>query len=696
MHGHHDPSLVALSILVAIAASYTGLSMVERVTHSDGRAKLTWLAGGSLSMGIGIWSMHFIGMLAFSLPIPVTYDLSITAASLLVAVMVSGLALHVAHAPALGARRMSGAAALMALGIVLIHYIGMAAIPIVPAIRYEPLLLAASVAIAFVASLAALYLMFSLRQRSACSGFIGLAAATAMGCGISGMHFTGMAAAHFSGDSLLGIGDSGSIDQFWLAITITVGTMSLLAITVWGSAFQAHLASRTEKLDASLQTANEKLVHLSTHDWLTGLPNRRLLGNRIGKALVDAERDGGTFALILIDLDRFKIVNDSVGHALGDALLRAVSRRIQGCLRDADTLARLEGDEFLVLLNEVDRPETAADAVRLITDALRPAFRLESQVLHVTATLGISVYPDDGITTQTLLKNADAAMYHAKQNGRNTFRFFTPAMDTFASDRLEVENGLRRALQEDEFVLHYQPKVDIDSGKVVALEALIRWNDPDRGLVQPSAFIPIAEESGLIGPIGEWVLRTACAQAKAWQLAGLMPMRIAVNLSANQFRQTHLHDFVREVLRETGLQATYLELELTESTVMSQPEESVRILKSLSGMGVSIAIDDFGTGYSSLAYLKRLPLDVLKIDRSFITDLASSHDDASIVRAVISMAHSLRLKVIAEGVETREQVELLRALGCDQFQGYYYSRAVDAVDARRFMATSAERLLAHA
>jgi diguanylate cyclase (GGDEF)-like protein len=688
MNGQYDLSLVALSVLVAVVASYTAFGLSERITRSSGRTAMLWLGGGSLAMGIGIWSMHFIGMLAFSLPIPIVYDLWITGGSLLVAVLVSALALHVAAATGeLTWPRMSAGAALMAIGISLMHYSGMAAIAIAPGIEYDPLLFATSVTIAFVASLAALWIISALLRGGHSRGgpAIRLAAALVMGAAVSGMHFTGMAAAHFAPDAVC-LFPAGSVDQFWLAVTIAVGTLALLALTMLGSLFQAHLDSRTSLLNASLRAANEELVHLATHDPLTGLPNRTLLGDRIERALVDADRSGGCFAILFLDLDRFKVVNDSAGHQVGDALLRAMAHRIHGCLRRSDTLSRLGGDEFVVLLKDLDRPEAAADLARKILAALRPAFRIEPHELHMSATVGISVYPGDGTSAEALLANADAAMYHAKQSGRNAYKFFAPAMNAFAHERLELETGLRRALQENELELHYQPKVDIDSGAVVSLEALARWRHPTRGLVPPSAFIPIAEDCGLIGPLGEWVLRTACAQNRAWQEAGLKPMRVAVNVSAKQFRQTRLLEFVRSVLEETGLDARYLEIELTESTVMSNAEESVRLLKSLSDMGVHIAIDDFGTGYSSLAYLKRLPLNVLKVDRSFVTDLARSPDDASIVQAVISMAHSLRLKVIAEGVETREQLDLLKALGCDQFQGFYYSTAVDAAGAARFMA----------
>ncbi len=612
MEGRYDALLVTLAILVAVAASYTALNLAARRPTQTGRASLAWLLAGSMSMGIGIWSMHFIGMLAFSLPIPIAYDPVLTALSLLFAVGASALALHVVGAATIRPGRMIASAALMGGGISLMHYVGMAAIEVAPGIEYDLPLLVASILVAF-------------------------------------------------------------------------GALGLLGITVLSSVFEAHLHGPTQRLNESLRQANAELTHLATHDPLTGLPNRALLADRIGQAIVEARKDASRFAVLFVDLDRFKFVNDSVGHRIGDALLRAAAHRINARLGRADTLARLGGDEFVVLLKAIGTPQRAADVARQIRRELETAFRIDVHELHISATIGICVYPTDGNSVDMLLTNADAAMYHAKQAGRDTFQFFTPEMNAFAQERLEIENGLRRALQNDEFVLHYQPKVDIGSGEVCAMEALVRWRHPTRGLVRPDVFIPVAEETGLIGPLGEWVLRTACRQNKAWQQAGLKPMRMAVNLSAKQFRQSRLLDFIRRTLDSTGLEARYLELELTESTVMSHPEESVRILQSLSGMGVHIAIDDFGTGYSSLAYLKRLPLDKLKVDRSFVKDLASNPDDASIVQAVISMAHSLRLKVIAEGVETVEQLELLRSLGCDQFQGFYFSAAVAAPEARRFM-----------
>jgi predicted signal transduction protein with EAL and GGDEF domain len=354
-------------------------------------------------------------------------------------------------------------------------------------------------------------------------------------------------------------------------------------------------------------------------------------------------------------------------------MLKEVARRLASVLRKADTLARLGGDEFVLVLNEI---ATAQDvetiAGKVLADIARPV-KLSDLELHTSASIGISVFPTDGTDANTLLQHADAAMYHAKKNGRNAYQLFMPAMNAFAKDRLELENGLRRALVQGEFVLHYQPKVDVRDGGIDSAEALIRWQHPTRGLTAPSDFIPLAEECGLILPIGEWVLREACRQACAWQTAGLRPMRVAVNLSAQQFRQKNLVEVVRSALHAARLEPRYLELELTESAVMHDAEQSIEILRQLSALGVRISVDDFGTGYSSLSYLRRLPLDKLKIDRAFIRDVVTSRDDAAIVRAIVSLAHNLRLKVIAEGVETPDQLAFLRELGCDQYQGYHYS-----------------------
>jgi diguanylate cyclase len=675
VYGTYNYWLVLLSVVVAVFVSYTALNLSSRVASSRKRPARFWLGGGAVAMGCGIWSMHFVGMLAFSLPIPLSYDIAITLASLAIAIAISGFALSIASPPQITLRRLAAGAVVMGLGICAMHYTGMGAIQIMPMITYEPGLLIASGVIAVVASFAALWLFFRLREgRSLKMRVARLGAALVMGLAISGMHYTGMAASQFAPDSWC-IGGTGANND-WLAITIGVLAFAVLTITTILLIYDAHLDSKTRRHNEQLEEANAQLQHVATHDALTGLPNRLLLADRLDQAIAQAERHRYRFAVLVVDLDRFKSVNDSLGHMAGDALLKEVSRRLALTLRKADTLARLGGDEFVLILNEITGPQDAESvASKVLADFARPVIVSELE-LHTSASIGISICPDDGTDAQTLLQHADAAMYHAKNNGRNAYQFFAPAMNAFARERLELENGLRRALEQREFVLHFQPKVDVRSGRIDSAEALLRWRHPTRGLIAPMEFVPLAEETGIIVPIGEWVIREACRQAYAWQAAGLRPLRVAVNLSAKQFRQKNLVDVVRAALTTARLEPHYLEIELTESSVMQDAEQSIEILRDMSKLGVCISVDDFGTGYSSLSYLRRLPLDKLKIDRAFIRELATSRDDAEIVRAIVSLAHSLHLKVIAEGVETPDQLEFLRGLGCDQYQGYHYSAPV--------------------
>ncbi len=429
---------------------------------------------------------------------------------------------------------------------------------------------------------------------------------------------------------------------------------------------------------AERKRIEQDLAHRESHDPLTGLPNHALFRERLGLAMADARRRNRLVGIMFFDLDRFKLINDTLGHTLGDALLRSVSERLRGWLREADTVARMGGDEFMVILTDLNRPQDAAVVAQKVLTALSEPYLLGGQEIQVTPSIGISLYPLDGEDSDALIKNADAAMYRAKDQGRNTYQFFTADMNAQALERMELGDGLRRALERQEFLLHYQPQVDLATNRVVGVEAVIRWKHPKRGLVPPSKFIPIAEETGLIEAIGEWVLHTACAQNKAWLDAGYPALRMAVNLSARQLRQHGFVDLVSRVLEETGLSARQLELELTESTIMQNEETAVTTLGELSGMGVRIAIDDFGTGYSSLNHLKRFPIGALKIDQSFIRDITTDPDDAEIVRAIIAMTHSLRMKAIAEGVETAEQLAFLREHACDQIQGYYFSHPVPA------------------
>jgi diguanylate cyclase (GGDEF)-like protein/PAS domain S-box-containing protein len=418
--------------------------------------------------------------------------------------------------------------------------------------------------------------------------------------------------------------------------------------------------------------AEDHLIYLAHHDSLTGLPNRTLFNDRLQQSLIDAARRERVVAVLFMDLDRFKTINDTLGHEVGDVLLRAVSARLKDCIRTGDTVARLGGDEFIVLLPDVSHVDDIGRVAQKILDVFDQPFSIDGREFFVTTSIGITLYPFDGKDVDGLVKNADVAMYRAKEQGRNSYQFYTAEMTAKAHENLALENALRGALDRHELVLHYQPVVDLASGEVSGMEALLRWQHPEQGLIMPQRFIPLAEESGLIVPIGEWALRTACLQAAAWQQQGYPPLRLAVNLSARQFYQRNLAEVIARVLRNSALDPAWLELELTESLLMQNAELTHATLRTLNAMGVRLSIDDFGTGYSSLGYLKRFPLDTLKIGRSFVRDVPADPDDAAIVSAIIVMAHTLEMRVIAEDVETETQREFLRSQACDAFQGYVF------------------------
>jgi diguanylate cyclase (GGDEF)-like protein len=429
---------------------------------------------------------------------------------------------------------------------------------------------------------------------------------------------------------------------------------------------------------AEVRMAEEKIKDLAYHDTLTALPNRLVFTDRLALAVNQAQRQGSSLAVLFLDLDHFKVINDSLGHSLGDLLLQQVAGRLTGCLRAGDTVARLGGDEFTLLLPGVQGPAEAERVAGKVLDMLRDPFRLEGRELFATASMGISLYPDDGEDADTLVRNADAAMYRAKEQGRDSYRLYAPRMNEMANERLALESAFRRALANDELVLHYQPLVEIGTGRLHGVEALLRWRHPEKGLLWPSDFLAMAEATGLILPIGPWVLRTACAQAQAWHGQEMRELRVAVNLSARQFQQPDLAEQVRRALRETGFPPHCLEIEITETNAMQNAEATLHTFAELKALGVRISIDDFGIGYSSLGTLKRLPIDALKIDRSFIRDITTDPDDAAIVTAVIALAHTLKLQVVAEGVDAEEQLTFLRAYGCDLMQGHLFGPAAPA------------------
>jgi diguanylate cyclase (GGDEF)-like protein len=475
----------------------------------------------------------------------------------------------------------------------------------------------------------------------------------------------------------------------WLSLVTMLGRCVLLGvlgrsmrITLQKYSYQlSESVGALKQRDQSLERVNAELQHQATHDALTELANRVLFADRLEEAL----RRQAPFAVCVLDLDRFKVVNDSLGHSAGDELLKLVGRRLLSTTRADDVVARAGGDEFLLLLRDVSSREEVERLVARWMEGLAAPYRIQGTELQVSPSIGIARYPSDGNDAEDLLARADDAMYQAKQSGRNMFRFFDAALMRVSRERLAIEADLRRAITNCEFQLYYQPKIDIATGEIRSVEALLRWQHPSRGTVMPAEFIAIAEDTGLISPIGEWVIREACRQARAWETQGFSYLRVAVNVSSMQFRQSNFADIVRDALSSNSLDPSYLEIELTEAALMHNADRSIAMLEQLSRLGVVVAIDDFGIGYSSLTHLRRFPIDKLKIDLSLIRHLETNQDDASIVRAIISMTHALRLKVVAEGVDSIGQLDILKALGCDQYQGFLRSPAVPASDIKALL-----------
>jgi diguanylate cyclase len=672
----YDFSLVLTSLAVAMLASYTALDLAGRIATAKGLALPLWIAGGALAMGIGIWSMHFIGMLAMSLPIPLGYDLTITLLSLAMAILASGFALWLVSQPQMPHWHWLLGSLVMGAGISVMHYVGMQALRMQPGIDYDPLLFGLSLLIAVAASAASLWIAFRLRLPGPSVRLARIAAALVMGGAIVGMHFTGMAAANFPLDSFCLAAGAG-LDSAWLAGLVSTATLAVLAIALLTSMLDVRRETQVARLSESLAMANRELTQLALHDPLTKLPNRLLLEDRIGQSIHKTTRKGGHFALMFMDLDGFKPVNDAFGHHIGDLLLCAVGERLRQRLRAQDTLARVGGDEF-VLLAELREADDAVNLAGQIVQLISQPFNVGEHELRLSTSVGIALYPGDGEDQQTLLRNADAAMYHAKGAGKNGYSFFEASMNANACKQMQLLHDLRMALERDEFRLYYQPKFDALNGRPTGAEALLRWQHPERGIVAPAEFIELAEKTGMIILIGEWVLDQACRQMRQWYEQGHRDWRVAVNLSALQFCHAGLIDSVARALQQHALPANCLTLEITETTAMSDADATLQVLTRLAEMGVDLSIDDFGTGYSSLLYLKRLPANELKIDRGFVSDLVHDSDDAAIISAIVALGQALNLRIVAEGVETQQQKSFLTELGCNSLQGFLLGHPLPA------------------
>jgi diguanylate cyclase (GGDEF)-like protein len=691
MHGSYNFYLVALSLLVAMFASYTALDLAGRIRsiHVSARKRFVWLVGGAVAMGLGIWSMHFIGMLAFQMPIKLGYDARITGYSLLIAILISGFALHVVTRDELGKKRLAAGGVLMGLGVAAMHYTGMAALRMQPAITYNTGLFWASIAIAIVASWAALWIAFTLRDgnqrylllKRSGAGFV-------MGLAIAGMHYTAMGAAMFHGGAMCGA--SNGVSTSWLAFTVTASTLCVLTMTLIYSMldarydlqeFQLKASMERAELSASLADVNERLLTLATEDALTGLPNRSALIERLERAILDARKTGTTFTLMFMDLDGFKTVNDSLGHTAGDRLLKAFSRQLVHGVRHEDTVARLSGDEFVVLLERISFQQDVAPIAEGILDRMQQDFVIDGTPLRVTASIGIAVYPGDGESVEDLLKNADTAMYEAKHQGRNTYRFFHAEMSEAAARTLAIQRGLAEALEKNYLSLHFQPKFRGPNREIVGAEALIRWRHPKLGNIPPLEFIPVAERTGQIMPIGNWVIAEVCKQIKRWQRARLPLVKIAINLSQEQLRKSDYVETVLKMTRDEGIEPEWIMFEITESVAMRNPELTSEIIRRFQLYGFDIAVDDFGTGYSSLAYLQQFRVKQLKIDRFFTEGLdRHGQEGVAMVSAIIALAHALDMVVVAEGVETQSQLAQLRYLQCDEVQGFLLAPPLSAED----------------
>ncbi len=683
---YHALGVIA-SLVIAALASYVALDLVRRVRTARQGLSVLWWCAGALVMGTGIWSMHFVGMMAFSLPIALGFTGLMTLLSWLAAVAASAVALGVAGRLNFNLVTMVVGAAAMAVGISGMHYIGMAALDMAPAIDWDYPVVAMSVAYAAVASAVALFIFDWLqRVRGARRIAYQVGSALMLGAAICGMHYVGMAAARFPLDSVCLSADRLGGDG--LGAAVIVATALLLVGTLLISILDARLQSTAERLTQSLQGANAQLkaanIELSKRastDPLTQLPNRTFFEGRLQQAIAKVDKLNSSsvvqrLAVLFIDLDGFKPINDSFGHAAGDQILREAATRLRQMARENDAVARVGGDEFLLLVEDAGNAAHCALVAREVVTRLAAPFSVSGRQVQIACSVGLVLYPGNG-RRDKLIANADAAMYVAKRAGGNNYVQFEPTMGADATNQLELLSDLRQAVERNEFRLVYQPKVKGVSGHIHGVEALLRWHQPQRGIVPPNDFIPMAERFGLIVAIGAWVIDEACNQLAEWRDEGLR-MRVAVNLSVHQLRDNGLVETVEQALKRHRLDPSQLLCEITESMAMEDVQATKRAFDGLARIGVFLSIDDFGTGYSSLSYLRQLPARQLKIDRSFVSDLGTSNDAQAVVEGVIRLAHALGLVVVAEGVETQRQRDLLLDMECDELQGYYFAKPMDA------------------
>ena len=668
-----DPVLIAISYLVAFIASFVALDSAGKIPLSSRKAALFWRIAGGVTLGIGIWSMHFIGMLSMQMPMMMSYDLWLTLASLGVAVVASATALNIAVAgKKLSPFRLIFATAILSAGVVSMHYIGMAALMLDGSIIWDRRLVGLSVVIAVVASGTALWLAFRLRDKHKGVFINRILAAFVMGAAICAMHYTGMSAAQFQemAHTL-----PGGIGELGLSIWVSVTTLCLLGVMLIISLIDSH--RRTSRLTDNLHQLNRQLELQARFDALTGLANRHQMDLRMQDCLRSALLSKKPFAVIFLNVDHFKRVNDTWGHGVGDELLIAVAQRITARLTREMTLARLGGDAFILLVPECDDDRLNALVTALLEDVRRP-LSVCGHTLSTTISAGVSLYPQDGETLHELKLKADAALHRVKEEGRNGWAIYRAEMSTAIPAKPGFLQELSQALERDQFELWYQPTWHAGEKTIHGFEALLRWRHPEQGVVLPNLFIPSLEQTGLIIPVGNWAIEAACRQLHFWTEQGFSQWTLSLNLSPIQFEQPDIFQIISSMLEKYSLSPSRLILEVTESTALKNLDRSIELLNAFNHAGIVVSIDDFGTGYSNLLMLSVLPAKELKIDRSFVTSMLENEKSYKLVETIISIARTMEMNVVAEGIETEEQQAVLTRLGCDYLQGYLFSRPLPA------------------